>query len=116
MLVIPPSGRPGGGLPVPLNNFRDEDSNTYVYRANWDRVISPTLLNRVSFGHNDWLQARVSFNRDQGWGTKIGLKNVPGSDKLFPLIDFSNDYLTGADPSGAARATISGPSPTTSPG
>ena len=23
--------RAGGGLPVPLNNFRDEDSHTYVY-------------------------------------------------------------------------------------
>ena len=66
-----------GALPVPLNNFRDEDSNTRVYRVNWDRVITPTLLNRVSFGQNDWFQLRASFNRDQGWGTKIGLRNVP---------------------------------------
>ena len=93
VLVIPPSGGPGGGLPVPLNNFRDEDSKTYVYRANWDRVIKPTLLNRVTFGHNNWWQIRASFNRDQGWGTKIGLKNVPGPDLLFPLIDFSHEYL-----------------------
>ena len=78
---------------MPLNNFRDEDSNTRVYRLKWDRVISPTLVNRVSFGHNDWFQARVSFNSDKGWGTKIGLKNVPGPDKLFPLLDFSHDYL-----------------------
>ena len=93
VLVLPPADGPGGGLPVPLNNFRDEDSNTRVFRANWDRVLTPTLLNRVSFGHNDWFQLRASFNRDQGWGTKIGLRNVPGPDKLFPLIDFSNDYL-----------------------
>ena len=93
VLVLPPADGPGGGLPVPLNNFRDEDSNTRVFRANWDRVVTPTLLNRVSFGHNDWFQLRASFNRDQGWGTKIGLRNVPGPDKLFPLIDFSNDYL-----------------------
>ena len=82
--MLPPADGPGGGLPVPLNNFRDEDSNTRVYRSNWDRVISPTLLNRVSFGHNDWFQLRASYNRDQGWGTKIGLQNVPGPDKLFP--------------------------------
>ncbi len=93
VLVLPPADGPGGGLPVPLNNFRDEDSNTRVYRFNWDRVISPTLVNRVSFGHNDWFQARVSFNTDKGWGTQIGLKNVPGPDKLFPLLDFSHDYL-----------------------
>jgi carboxypeptidase family protein len=93
VLVIPPADGPAGGLPVPLNNFRDEDSNTRVYRVTWDRVISPTLVNRVSFGHNDWFQARVSFNSDKGWGTKIGLKNVPGPDKLFPGINFSADYL-----------------------
>ena len=78
---------------MPLNNFRDEDSHTYVYRANWDRVISPTLLNRVTFGHNNWWQLRASYNRDQGWGTKIGLRNVPDPDLLFPLIDFSHEYL-----------------------
>jgi hypothetical protein len=93
VLVIPPADGPAGGLPVPLNNFRDEDSNTRIYRATWDRVISPTLVNRVSFGHNDWFQARISYNSDKGWGTKIGLKNVPGPDKLFPLLDFSHDYL-----------------------
>ena len=93
VLVVPPSDGPGGGLPVPLNNFRDEDSHTYVYRFNWDRVITPGLLNRVTFGHNNWYQLRASFNRDQGWGTTIGLQNVPGPDLLFPLIDFSDDYL-----------------------
>ena len=86
------AGRPAG-CRCPLNNFRDEDSHTYVFRANWDRVITPTLLNRVTFGHNNWWQLRASFNRDQGWGTQIGLKNVPGPELLFPLIDFSNDYL-----------------------
>ncbi len=43
VLVIPPADGPAGGLPVPLNNFRDEDSNTRVYRLTWDRVISSTL-------------------------------------------------------------------------
>ena len=33
------------------------------------------------------------INRDQGWGTQIGLRNVPSADKLFPLIDFSDEYL-----------------------
>jgi hypothetical protein len=56
-------------------------------------VISSNLLNRVSFGHNNWFQLRASYNRDQGWGSKIGLKNVPGPEKLFPLIDFSHEYL-----------------------
>ena len=94
MLVLPPSGGPAGGLPVPLNNFRDEDSHTYVYRMNWDRVITPTLLNRVTFGHNKWWQIRASYNRDQGWGSKIGLQaTCRAPELLFPLIDFSHEYL-----------------------
>ena len=56
-------------------------------------MITPSLLNRVTFGHNNWWQLRASFNRDQGWGTRIGLRNVPGPDLLFPLIDFSHEYL-----------------------
>ena len=102
VLVVPPSGGPSGGLPVPLNNFRDEDSHTYVFRANWDRVITPSLLNRVTFGHNNWWQLRASFNRDQGWGTHIGLKNVPGPELLFPLIDFSQ-RLSRLGPIGVGR-------------
>src|SRR5688572_23771446 len=94
VLVVPPSDGPGGGLPVPLNNFRDEDSHTYVYRLNWDRVITPAVMNRVTFGHNNWFQLRASYNRDQGWGTKLGLRNVPGPDLLFPQINLSNqEYL-----------------------
>ena len=51
---------------------------------NWDRVISPTLLNRVTFGHNNWWQLRASFNRDQGWGTKIGLRERAGAGPALP--------------------------------
>ena len=37
-------------------------------------MITPALMNRVTFGHNNWYQLRASYNRDQGWGTKIGLQ------------------------------------------
>ena len=95
-------GGPGGGLPVPLNNFRDEDSHTHVYRANWDRVITPTLLNRVTFGHNNWCQLRASFNRDQGWGTKIGLQERAGPGPAVPADRFL-ERLSRLGPIGVGR-------------
>src|SRR5258708_13845656 len=52
VLVLPPGGGPAGGLPVPLNNFRDEDSKTYLYRANSDPVLQPPRLNPRALGHN----------------------------------------------------------------
>src|SRR5258708_33575444 len=53
VLVLPPGGGPAGGLPVPLNNFPDEDSKTYVYPANWGRVMTPTLLKQGRVWHNN---------------------------------------------------------------
>jgi outer membrane receptor protein involved in Fe transport len=46
-------------------------------------------MNRVTFGHNNGISC-APLRRDQGWGTKIGLQNVPGPDKLCST---SGDYL-----------------------
>lgn len=86
-LVVPLGTPQGNGLPEPLNNFRDEDSHTKVYRWNWDHTFSPTITNRLNVGYNDWFQIRASQNRDKGWGTKIGIKNAPLPDLLFPGLD-----------------------------
>jgi hypothetical protein len=75
------------GLPVPLNNFRVEDTNTRVYRWTWDHTLSPRMLNHVSAGWNDWWQMKASYNFDQGWGAKIGVKNTPDPNKNFPGIN-----------------------------
>lgn len=74
------------GLPVPLNDFRVDDTNTKVYRATWDWTITPRVLNHVSFGINDWWQMKASYNHHQGWGTKLGIKNVADPDLNFPGI------------------------------
>lgn len=75
------------GMPVPLNNFRNEDTNTKVYRVVWDHTFTPRLLNHLSVGINDWWQVKASMNSDQGWGTKIGIKNTPDPNKNFPGIN-----------------------------
>ncbi len=91
-LVVPLGDPQGNGLPRPLNNFRDEDSHTRVYRVNWDRIISARVVNRLNVGYNDWFQLRASQNRDQGWARRLGVKNAPLPDLLFPLIDFDTSY------------------------
>jgi Carboxypeptidase regulatory-like domain len=84
------------GLPSPINNdFQYGDTHTYVYRLTWDRTISPTVLNHLSGGVNNWWQYRGAqpSQVQQGWGTKIGITNVPDPDWLFPAIEMT-DYAT----------------------
>lgn len=88
-----PSGT-APGLPTPINNdFQLGDTHTYVYRATWDRTISPTILNHFTAGVNNWWQYRGAqpAQLQQGWGTKIGIKNVPDPDWLFPQMNMT-DY------------------------
>ncbi len=58
VLVVPPSSGLAAG-----RQCRSTTSATRIriptYRANWDRVISLNLLNRVTFGHNNWYQLRA---------------------------------------------------------
>jgi len=94
-LQLPVGGTPPG-LPSPLNNdFQYGDTHTYVYRFTWDRTISPSILNHFSGGVNNWWQVRRAQDSqwDQGWGTKIGLKNLPNPDWLFPAMNMT-DYNT----------------------
>jgi Carboxypeptidase regulatory-like domain len=92
-LQLPVGGTPPG-LPSPLNqDFQYGDTHTYVYRLTWDRTISPTVLNHFSGGVNNWWQVRRAQDSqwDQGWGTKIGITNVPNPDWLFPQMNMT-DY------------------------
>lgn len=93
-LVVPLGDPQGNGLPRPLNNFRDEDSYTHVYRINWDRTISARVVNRLNVGYNDWFQLRASQNRDQGWARRIGIQNAPLPDLLLPAINFNEFYTS----------------------
>jgi len=91
-----PSGGTPPGLPSPLNtDFQYGDTHTYVYRFTWDRTISPTVLNHFSGGVNNWWQVRRAQDSqwNQGWGTKIGITNVPNADWLFPAMNMT-DYST----------------------
>ena len=79
------------GLPAPLNDYSYGDTHSMVYRLNWDRTISPRVFNQMRGGVNNQFQERTSINVRQGWGTKIGLKNVPLPDFLFPGLGI-DDY------------------------
>lgn len=106
-LVVPVGDVIGNGFPYPLVTFRDEDTHTYVYRGNWDKVFSPTVVNRLNVGWNNWWQVRASRTRDEGWGTKIGVKNVPAPDALFPAMGMEGYETFGyAEYGGSANKTF----------
>lgn len=85
-----PLGSPPG-LPVPLNDFNTDNTTSHVYRISWDRTISPQILNHFAFGMNDFFRLQASLVRNQGWGTKIGIKNAPNADLLMPRMAM-DDY------------------------
>lgn len=79
-------------LPHPLGDFTNGDTETRVYRLNWDRTISPRIYNQVRAGVNNQLQSRATTSLNEGWGKKLGLtKNIPLPDHMFPGIGM-DDY------------------------
>jgi hypothetical protein len=79
-------------LPHPLGDFTNGDTETRVYRLNWDRTISPRIYNQLRAGVNNQLQSRATTSLNQGWGSKIGLtKNIPLPDHMFAGITM-DDY------------------------
>ncbi len=88
--LVNPLGAQPPGLPVPLTGFEVDNSHVNVFRWTWDHVLSPRMLNHISVGYNYWFQLRKSYNAPGssggGWGTKLGIKNVPDPDLTFPTI------------------------------
>src|SRR5579885_1498616 len=68
---------------------------TRIVRLNYDWTISPTVLNRFSFGLSRFRNPNFSVGYGKGWIQKLGLKGVGGD--LFPWVDFNHDYAGYGD-------------------
>jgi len=104
-----PVGDPPG-LPLPINNeFQYGDTYTNVFRLSHDWTVRPTIVNRLSAGGNDWGQVRRAHDAqfNQGWGTKLGIKNVPDANLLFPAFNFDGYRTFGrAEYGGSYNKTV----------
>ncbi|MEO8597665.1 MAG: carboxypeptidase regulatory-like domain-containing protein [Candidatus Solibacter sp.] len=104
-------GNPGSGLgPIPkwgatqenpLDWITDQIANSWKIRLSHDYIVSPTVLNHLTFGVDRYYNLGINKTDGQGWNTKLGLTGIPADNGVFPGISFSGG--TGS-PVGFGRA------------
>ena len=110
------------GLPSPLAGNPGYNRSD-VYRLSYDYTLTPTLLNRVYAGGNNWEQNHGSFATWSGspqaqgipttssdWKSKgICIPNYPDCRDDFPQINFTNSEFTSwgvAAPNGSDNIVV----------
>ncbi len=87
-----PDGFPG--LPNPINENRIDKQRSDVYRATYDKVITPTIVNHMFGGVNFWKESHDALSLDGGWESKgICLKGAWDCNRNLLQVQFS-DYNT----------------------
>jgi hypothetical protein len=82
------------GLPAPLVDRRIDNQNSNVFRATYDKVITPTVVNHIFGGFNMMLDSHFAQTLDGGWEQKgICLKGAWDCNRNLLRATFS-DYST----------------------
>lgn len=61
-------------------------------------------MNHLTYGSNFTWRLNASINADQGWGTKVGVKNTPNPDRLFPAVSMDGYSAWGTANWGGAES------------
>ena len=88
-----PAGRYGPPPGSPTNLYQLQNTPSWMIRASENWVISDRLLHRFAFGYNRFANENRSVYFNQGWPTKIGLRNQP--DTTFPRFAFGGTAIQG---------------------
>jgi hypothetical protein len=81
-----PNGRYGVPPGSPTNLYQLQKTPSWMIRASENWVISDRLLHRFAFGYNRFGNQNRSVFFNEGWPSRIGLRNQP--DTTFPRFDF----------------------------
>ena len=86
----------GGTLPIPYNSGSSAllvDEITTTAQARYTMVITPTVLNQLSYSFARFFQPQGSNTADGNWAAKAGIKGLPagGAQLEFPSISFSGN-------------------------
>ena len=82
-----PGGRYGAPPGLPTNLYQLQKTPSWLIRASENWVISDRFLHRFAFGFNVFENANRSVFFNQGWPSRIGLRNQP--DTTFPRFAFT---------------------------
>ena len=77
------------GLAAPLYNGTPNTFDNSDWRATYDWIIKPTLLNHFQFGDNKFTKNRSTPSRTNDWKDKICIKNVIDCNAAFPTVSFT---------------------------
>ena len=88
-----PAGRYGPPPGSPTNLYQLQNTPSWMVRASENWVISDRLLHRFAFGYNRFANENRSVFFNQGWPSKIGLRNQP--DTTFPRFAFGGTAILG---------------------
>ncbi|MBZ5584737.1 MAG: carboxypeptidase regulatory-like domain-containing protein [Acidobacteriia bacterium] len=86
----------GGTLPIPYNSGSSAllvDEITTTAQARYTYLVSPTVLNQLSYTFARFFQPQGANTADGEWALKAGIKGLPpgGAQLEFPSISFSGN-------------------------
>ena len=85
---IKPGPNGSTGLPAPFSDFQTNTFDGDLHRATWDWV-GAKMVNHITVGANTFNKNAFSPNVDQGWSSKVCIKNAVNCDQNMGIISFS---------------------------
>ena len=90
------NGSGKGYLPIPgsaSGTFAAQEICGTMMRLGYMYTISPTVLNHLALGYNNFSNANSSLTFGGGWPSKLGLTGV--ADTTFPQVNFTGSAALG---------------------
>jgi hypothetical protein len=94
----------GGGLSIPpsynqkqtnpLDFVNQQDVGSWKARFSHDYVVSPSMVNHVVIGADQYHNFGVNGTDGQGWVGKLGIKGIPYDNGQFPQFSFSGGAVS----------------------
>ena len=85
---IKPGPNGATGLPAPFSDFQTNTFDGDLHRGTWDWV-GAAMVNHLTVGANTFNKNAFSNNVDQGWSSKVCIKNAVDCDQNMGIISFS---------------------------
>jgi len=81
----------------PLDFVNAQDVGSWKARFSHDYIISPSLVNHVTIGADQYHNFGVNGTDGQGWDQKLGIKGIPADNGQFAGITFSGGAVNSVN-------------------
>ena len=79
------------GLPAPFSDFQTNTFDGDLHRGSWDWV-GASIVNHLTVGANTFNKNAFSNNVDQGWSSRVCIKNAVDCDQNMGIITFGDQF------------------------